>query len=103
MAPGRAQTVNFTATAQVKTIYFNNGVWSDSLSGSVSYNESSTKNFLANFRANVPIYDLTIVGFNPSLRVIISPLANQISAGATAFVTLKVTNTGTSNVIDFYY
>lgn len=101
IAPGSAQTVNFTATAQVKTIYFNNGVWSDSLSGSVSYNESSTKNFLANFRANVPIYDPTIVGFNPSLRVIISPLANQLSAGATAFVTLTVTNTGTSNVTDF--
>src|SRR6266571_3175009 len=101
MAPGSTQTVNFTATAQVKTIYFNNGVWSDSLSGSVSYNQSSTKNFLTNFRANVPIYDPTIVGFNPSLRVIISPLTNQLSAGATAFLTLTVTNTGTSNITDF--
>ena len=100
IAPGSTQTVNFTATAQVKTTYFNNGVYSYYLSGSVSYNQSSTKSFSTSFSVNVPIYDPTIAGFNPSLRVVITPPTNQVSAGAIAFVTLTVTNTGTSNVTD---
>ena len=101
MAPGSTQTVNFTATAQVPALYFNSGVSSYSISGSVTYNQSSTKNFQTNFHASVPIYNPAITGFNPSLRVVISPLSTQLSAGTPAFVALTVTNTGTSNVTNF--
>jgi hypothetical protein len=103
MAPGSSQTVNFTATAMVPTAYFSYGVFSYSLYGTVSYNQSSTKSFQASVSQTVPIYDPTIVGFNPSLRVTVSTPTPQVSAGATDFVTLSVTNTGTSNVTGFSY
>ncbi|HEV2120318.1 MAG TPA: carboxypeptidase-like regulatory domain-containing protein [Candidatus Bathyarchaeia archaeon] len=103
MAPGASQTVNFTATATVATLYFSSGVFTYSFSGSVSYNQSSTKGFQSGFSQAVPIYDPTIAGFNPSLRVIISPLTSQVSAGATNLVILTVTNTGASNVTNFSY
>ena len=101
MAPGSSQTVNFTATAQVPTVNFFFGVSSYSVSGTVTYNESSTKNFQSSFQANVPIYNPAIAGFNPSLRVTISAPLSPLSAGAVAIVTLTVTNTGTSNVTNF--
>jgi 5-hydroxyisourate hydrolase-like protein (transthyretin family) len=101
MAPGTSQTVNFTATATVGTVFFSSGVFTYYFSGSVSYNQSSTKSFLSSFSQSVPIYDPTIPGFNPSLRVVISPLTSQVSAGATDLVILTVTNTGTSNVTNF--
>ncbi len=103
MAPGTSQTVNFTATAQVATIYFSSGVFSYSLSGTVSYNQSSTKGFQTSFSQTVPIYDPTIVGFNPSLRIVISTPTPQVSAGATGLVILTVMNTGLSNVTNFSY
>ena len=103
MAPGSSQTVNFTATAMVPAANFFYGVSSYYLSGAVTYNQSSTKNFQTSFQATVPIYNPTIPGFNPSLRVILSAPTSQVSAGAIAFVTLTVTNTGTSNVTDFSY
>ncbi len=103
MAPGSAQTVNFTATAMVPTIYFFNGVSNYYLSGTVSYNQSSTKSFQTSFSQTVPIYDPTIVGFNPSLRVVISAPISQVLAGATDLAILTVTNTGLSNVTNFSY
>ena len=103
MAPGASQTVNFTATAMVPTIDFFYGMSNYYLSGTVSYNQSSTKGFQASFSQTVPIYDPTIVGFNPSLRVVISTPTSQVSAGATDLVTLTVTNTGSSNVTNFSY
>jgi hypothetical protein len=103
MAPGTAQTVNFTATATVATVYFSSGVFTYSLSGTVSYNQSSPKSFQTSFSQTIPIYDPTISGFNPSLRVIISAQTLQVSAGATDLVILTVTNTGISNVTNFSY
>jgi 5-hydroxyisourate hydrolase-like protein (transthyretin family) len=103
MAPGTSQTVNFAATAAVATIYFSSGVFSYSLSGTVSYNQSSTKGFQTSFSQTVPIYDPTIVGFNPSLRIVISTPTPLVSAGATDLVILTVTNTGSSNVTNFSY
>jgi 5-hydroxyisourate hydrolase-like protein (transthyretin family) len=103
MAPGTSQTVNFTATAMVPTIDFFYGVSNYYLSGTASYNQSNTKSFQTSFSETVPIYDPTIVGFNPSLRVIISAPTPQVSAGATDLVILTVTNTGSSNVTNFSY
>jgi len=103
MAPGTFQTVNFTATAMVPTIDFFGGVSSYYLSGTVSYNQSSTKGFQTSFSQTVPIYDPTIAGFNPSLRIVISAPTTQVSAGATALVIVTVTNTGSSNVTNFSY
>jgi 5-hydroxyisourate hydrolase-like protein (transthyretin family) len=103
MAPGASQMVNFTATAMVPTIDFFYGVSNYYLSGTVSYNQSSTKSFQTSFGQTVPIYDPTISGFNPSLRVVISAQIPQVSAGATDFVILTVTNTGVSNVTSFSY
>jgi hypothetical protein len=103
MAPGSSQTVNFTATALVPTTNFFNGVSSYWLSGTVTYNQSSTKSFQTSFQATVPIYNPTILGFNPSLRVILSTPTVQVSAGAIVFMTLTATNTGTSNVTNFVY
>src|SRR3989449_654258 len=103
MAPGTSQTVNFTATAMVPTIDFFSGVSSYYLSGTVSYNQSSTKGFQTSFGHTVPIYDPTITGFNPSLRIVISAPTPQTSAGATDLVIVTATNTGSSNVTNFSY
>ncbi len=103
MAPGTSQTVNFTATAMVPTIDFFSGVSSYYLSGTVSYNQSSTKSFQTSFSQTVPIYDPTITGFNPSLRIVISAPTPQTSAGATDLVIVTATNTGSSNVTNFSY
>ena len=103
MAPGTFQTVDFTATAMVPTIDFFGGVSSYYLSGTVSYNQSSTKGFQTSFGHTVPIYDPTIAGFNPSLRIVISAPTPQVSAGATDLVLVTVTNTGSSNVTNFSY
>jgi 5-hydroxyisourate hydrolase-like protein (transthyretin family) len=103
MTPGSSQTVNFTATAMVPTTSFFYGVSNYYLSGTVSYNQSSTKGFQTSFSQTVQIYDPTIAGFNPSLKVVVSTPTSQVSAGATDLVILTVTNTGASNVTNFSY
>lgn len=103
LAPGSSETINFTATAMVPTVDFFNGVSDYSLSGTVSYNQSSTKSYQTSFSGNVPIYDPTIAGFNPNLKVVVSVPAAPVSAGSTDYVIVTVTNAGSSNVTSFSY
>ena len=104
MAPGTSQTVNFTGTATAAGMYFSSGVSTYQLQLSWSYNQSRTTGFNDYISQNVLIYDPTIPGFNPSLRVdVTTPTPASVTAGATALVIVTVTNTGSSPVSNFEY
>ena len=103
MAPRTSQTVNFTGTASAAGIYFSGGVSTYSLRLTWSYNQSRTAGFNDYLYQNVLIYDPTIPGFNPSLRVDITTPTPLVTAGATALAIVTVTNTGSSPVSNFEY
>jgi hypothetical protein len=103
MAPGTTQTATFTGTAAVSAFGFYNGVSNYLLQLSVSYNQTSTIGFQNSISQYVLIYNPTISGFNPSLRVDVTTPTPTVTAGGTALVNVTVTNTGSAPVTNIQY
>jgi len=102
MAPGIMQTVNFTGTASVSGLASFGGGINENYVLRLSYNQSQTIGFQPHdFYQDVFVYDSSIPGFNPSLKVDVTTATPQVTAGTTAIAIVTVTNTGTSSVTGF--
>ena len=102
MAPGTAQNVTFTGTAKVTGAFGPTGSTTANYVLRLSYNQSKTVGFQPHdFYQDVLVYDPTIPGFNPSLKVDISTPTPLVTAGTSAIAIETVTNTGTTPVIQF--
>jgi len=103
MPAGSSRTVGFTAVPSQSVVLPASGWTTGLLYGTVYYNTSSTTRAGSNFSQNVMIYNSTISGFNPSLRVDISTTTPQVPEGGIGYAILTVTNTGLSNVTRFTF
>jgi hypothetical protein len=102
MAPGTAQNVTFTGTARVSGLASFGGGINENYVLRLSYNQSRTIGFQPHdFYQDVFVYDPTIPGFNPSLKVDVITATPQVTAGTSAIAIVTVTNTGTSSVSGF--
>jgi hypothetical protein len=102
MAPGTAQNVTFTGTARVSGLASFGGGINENYVLRLSYNQSRTIGFQPHdFYQDLFVYDSTIPGFNPSLKVDVTAATPQVTAGTSAIAIVTVTNTGTSSVTGF--
>src|SRR6266568_2902494 len=101
MAPFTSQTVTFTATDHSNYAY----PWTSQsipISGSVSYNQSSTVGYNSGFYSNLLVYNALIPMFNPGISVDVSVQQTSVTAGAGDLAVVTVANTGSTNVTDVH-
>ena len=102
MAPGSAQNVTLTGTARIGGLPPIFGGMNENYVLRLSYNQSKTIGFRPyDFYQDIFVYNSTIPGFNPSLKVDVTTTTPQVTAGTSAIAIETVTNTGTSSVTNF--
>jgi len=98
MAPGASQAINFIVSYNGNV----NGDWTvGSFTGYLYYNQSSTIGFNQYLSQEFSIYNSKIAGLNPNVRIDVSA-TTPVSAGATDIVVVTATNTGLSDVKNFF-